>query len=323
MEQVQVWAEALGEWLTGWGRLARLFWREIVSGVPLFVLFALGERGAKPTAFLWCLVWLVLLVLACNPFGVFYNVLAPKTRACAVGGLLLAMCAAALWWLSLYGRLCLALLAVALETLAVWKRKPWLLAWQVLQSPEVDLVLAHLAHGEEWTPGTAWETEGCRQVRSLLHQALDMECNEAEIDRAYKAVYLLAYLCGMEGREAEVERLKKALSKAQAEANQWQTTAICKDDTAQELANERAENAKLREQYSQLSAKARAYYQAAQDAEAELSAWRPEEAEGSKEAAVLAYLEQGHSYAQAAQQFGISKTSVANIVKANREARPP
>lgn len=312
LDRVQAGVGAVVDYLArcnrAFRRITSALWREIISAVPLFVLFLLGERGAGPTAFLWCLAWLAVLVLAFNPFDVFYNVLAPKTRVCAVCGLLLAMCAAALWWLSLYGRLCFALLGAALEALAWWKRKAWLLTWQTLQCPAVDQVLSHLAHGEEWTPGKRWEAEGCRQVRSMLHQALDMECNEAEIDRSYKAVYLLAFLCGLKERENEVERLKKERDKAEAEADKWRGVAVVREDNAAELDYVKGQLEETRAALTAAQDRARQYSK-------ELEAWKPQEAEGGTEAEIIAYCAAGHSYQEAADRFGTNKTRVYRLVK--------
>ncbi|MCD8050123.1 MAG: hypothetical protein LUE89_00385 [Clostridiales bacterium] len=305
LDRAQEWAQT---WVFPWFRLARYFWREIIACIPLFTLFTLGERGAEPAAFAWCLVLLLLLVLALNPGGVFYNVLAPATRFCAAAGLALVLCAVALAWLSFYGRFCLALLGAALLALAWWKRKPWLLSWQVLQAPEVDEVLSHLAHGGEWEAGQEWERNGCRQTRALLHQALNMEVNEAEIDRAYKAVYLLALVHGMEKQQKTVDRLKKDLKAAQDEGEEWRQTAICRADNTEELESVTRQRDRLETQLREAQDQARRYRK-------EAETWRPQEAEENQEAAILAYLEAGHSYQETAAAFGTNKTKVWRLAR--------
>ncbi|MCD8052167.1 MAG: hypothetical protein LUE89_10910 [Clostridiales bacterium] len=283
----------------------------IACGVPLLALVVAGcqPESVHPVIVAACLVGELACVLWFDPWGCLNRCLAPLSRTLLLLSILLVALAAVMAVMDApVVAVVLVVLAVASCAVALWRRKAWLLAWQTKQSPEVDKVLAHLDKGGEWEPGTAWERDGCRQTRAMLHQALDMECNEAELSRAYKAVYLLAYLCGMEGRQSEVERLKKDLSKAEAAAEKWRDKAILREDTAAELDYTKRRLQETQEALSVARSEAKQYRQ-----EAEI--WRPEEAEGGKEAAVLAYLEQGHSYREAAAQFGLSKYAVEKIAK--------
>ncbi len=283
----------------------------LACGVPLLALVVGGCQPGHiyPVLVAACLVGELACVIWFNPWRCLDKCLAPLSRTLLLLSILLVALAAVM---AVMGAPVVAAVLVALAVgcvaVALWRRKAWLLAWQIRQSPEVDAVLAHLSHGGEWEPGTAWEQDGCRQTRAMLHQALNVECDENELERLHKAVYLLAYLSGMEGREAEVERLKKAVSEAEAEAESWQTKAIIKDNNAAELES-------ARRRVEELTAELRAAKAEAQQYRQEAETWRPEEAEGSKEAAVLAYLEQGHSYRETAAQFGLSKYAVEKIVK--------
>ncbi len=283
----------------------------IACGVPLLALVVAGcqPESVHPAVVAACLVGELACVIWFSPWGCLDRCLAPLSRTLLLLSILLAAMAAVM---AVMDAPVVAVLLVALAAgcvaVALWRRKAWLLAWWVQQSPEVDAVLAHLTHGGEWAPGTAWDSDGCRQTRALLHQALGMECNEDELSRAYKAVYLLAYLCGMEGREAEVERLKKKLAGAEANAESWQSKAIIKDNNAAELESARRRVEELAAELRAAKAEAAQYRQ-------EAETWRPEKAEGSKEAAVLAYLQSGHSYREAADKFHLSKTQVGRIAK--------
>ncbi|MCD8052217.1 MAG: helix-turn-helix domain containing protein [Clostridiales bacterium] len=142
----------------------------------------------------------------------------------------------------------------------------------------------------------------------MLHQALDMECSEAEIDQAYKAVYLLAFLCGLKERENEVERLKKERDKAKAEAKEWRGVAVVREDNAAELDYVKGQLEETRAALSAAQNKVRQYSK-------ELEAWKPQEAEGSTEAQIIAYYRAGHSYQETADRFGTNKTRVYRLVK--------
>ncbi|MCD7887335.1 MAG: hypothetical protein LUG44_06925 [Clostridiales bacterium] len=282
----------------------------IACGVPLLALVVAGcqPESVHPVVVIICLVGELACVIWFNPWGCLDRALAPLSRTLLLLSILLVALAAVMAVMDApVVAVLLVVLAVGCVAVALWRRKAWLLAWWVQQSPEVDTVLAHLTHGGEWEPGTAWDNDGCRQTRALLHQALGMECNEDELSRAYKAVYLLAYLCGMEGRENEVERLKKDLSEAEAAAESWQTKAIIKDNNAAEL-----ESAKRR--VEELTAELRAAKAEAAQYRQELEDWRPEDEPESRDDAIRTYFEAGNSYQKTADKFGLSKTQVHRII---------
>ncbi len=290
----------------------------IACGVPLLVLVVAGcqPESVHPVVVAACLVGELACVIWANPWGCLNRALAPLSRTLLLLSILLVALAAVMAVMDApVVAVVLVALAAASCAVALWRRKAWLLAWQTKQSPEVDQVLAHLKHGGEWEPGTAWERDGCRQTRAMLHQALDMECNEAELDRAYKAVYLLAYLSGTEGKEAEVERLKKALAEAEAAATKWESEAINWKSWAKYYQDAGNSVTHLEERLHEAEERAQNAERRAEDAEAEVAAWRPTEAAESRDDAIRAYVQAGHSYQKAADKFGMSKTRVAQIVK--------
>ncbi|MCD7821776.1 MAG: hypothetical protein LUG64_06165 [Clostridiales bacterium] len=289
----------------------------IACGVPLAVLLVAGcqPEGVHPALFVAALVGEVACVLWFDPWGCLDRCLAPLSRSLLLLGILLAAMAVLMAVMGAPAvSIVLLLLAVLSCAVALWRRKAWLLAWQVRQCPEVDTVLAHLSHGGEWEPGTAWDKDGCRQTRALLHQALGMSCNEDELCRAYKAVFLLAYLSGMEGREAEVERLKKELAEAEANADQWHSEAIRWKSVARY--NQDAGNTlnRMKQELQEAIQRAQDAEQRAEDAEAEAAAWRPEETPESRDDAIRTYFEAGNSYQKTADKFGLSKSQVYRII---------
>lgn len=282
----------------------------IACGAPLAVLLIAGcqPEGVHPALFVAALVGELACILWFDPWGCLNRCLAPPSRSLLLLGILLAAMAVLMAVMGAPAVSIVLLLLAALScAVALWRRKAWLLAWQVRQCPEVDAVLAHLSHGGEWEPGTAWDKDGCRQTRALLHQALGMECNEDELSRAYKAVFLLAYLSGMEGREAEVERLKKAVSEAETAAKGWKDKAILREDTAAELDYTKRRLQETQEALSAAKAEATQYRQ-------ELEDWRPEDEPESRDEAIRAYFEAGNSYQKTADKFGLSKTQVYRII---------
>ncbi|MCD8354837.1 MAG: hypothetical protein LUC47_11100 [Clostridiales bacterium] len=283
----------------------------IACGVPLLALVVAGcqPESVHPVVVVACLVGELACVIWFNPWRCLDKCLAPLSRTLLLLSILLMALAAVMAVMDApVVAVVLVLLAVASCAVALWRRKAWLLSWQTKQSPEVDKALAHLDKGGEWEPGTAWERDGCRQTRAMLHQALDMECNEAELSRAYKAVYLLAFLCGLKERENEVERLKKERDKAKAEADKWRGVAVVREDNAAELDYVKGQLDETRAALTAAQDRARQYSK-------ELEAWKPQEAEGSTEAQVIAYHAAGHSLQETADRFGMSKTGVHRLVK--------
>ncbi|MCD8147516.1 MAG: hypothetical protein LUD84_09630 [Clostridiales bacterium] len=284
----------------------------LACGVPLLALVVAGCQPERihPVAVAICLVGELACVIWFNPWGCLNRCLPPLSRSMMILSILLVAMAAAMAVMEApIVAVLLILLAAGCVAVALWRRKAWLLAWEVQQSPEVDTVLAHLTHGGEWEPGTAWEQDGCRQTRALLHQALGMECNEDELTRAYKAVYLLAYLSGMEGRQAETDRLKKKLSEAEIAANGWKDKAILREDTAAELDYTKRRLQETQEALSAAQAEAQQYRQ-------ELEDWKPANEPENRDESIRAYVQAGNSYQKAADKFGLSKAQVGRIVKA-------
>ncbi len=146
------------------------------------------------------------------------------------------------------------------------------------------------------------------------NQALNVECDENELERLHKAVFLLAYLSGMEGREAEVERLKEDLSKAQAEAEQWKSEAINWKSWAKYYQDAGNSVTHLEERLHEAEERAQNAERRAEDAEAEAAAWRPENEPESRDDAIRTYFEAGNSYQKTADKFGLSKTQVYRII---------
>ncbi|MCD7886710.1 MAG: hypothetical protein LUG44_03705 [Clostridiales bacterium] len=302
----------------------------IVCSVPVAVLVLAGctPGAVHPAVVLACLVGELVTVLVCDPWGCLDRCLAPLSRSLLVLAVLLVGLAVVLLIMADPApgvAAVLLVLAALCLAVVIYRRKAWLLAWQVQQSPEVDRVLAHLngkGNKGAFAPAAAWERDGCRETRSMLHQALKIECNEAELETLYKAVYLLAYLHGKKGQGKELDALQAQLKAAQKDAKDWREIAQSKDDRAAEYAELCREYDKLQAQYNALSDSAHRYYaaqkdaeQRATDAEAEADKWRPEAAEDSTEAAVIAYLNAGHSERETAKAFGITRYAVAKIAK--------
>lgn len=284
-------------------------WREIAPLCSVGALLLAGYRGAGP---LWCLnlsAATVLTVVGCNPLAVLSGLLPPKTRGCLIIAALLALCALELPDVSLYLRCCLALLCVLVAATELILRRRWLVEWSVLQSPKVDRTLEHLDGGGEWEAGKAWADHGCRETRSLLHQALDMECNEAELRRSYHAVYLLAY---SEGEKDAAERIAKAeaqLDAARKVINRQGRELQGYRELDQEHREAMQELLELRETNKRLYNQAVHYRDLANQ-------YKPaEEAAESRDEAIRAFVQAGNSYQKAADKFGVSKTRVAQIVK--------
>ncbi len=289
----------------------------IACGVPLLALVVAGcqPEAIHPAIVAACLVGELACVIWFNPWGCLNRCLAPLSRTLLLLSILLVALAAVMAVMDApVVAVLLVVLAVGCVAVALWRRKAWLLAWWVQQAPEVDTVLAHLTHGGEWAAGTAWEQDGCRQTRAMLHQALNVECDENELERLHKAVYMLAYLSGMEGREAEVERLKKELAEAEANADQWHSEAINWKSVARYNQDTGNTLDRMKQELQEAIQRAQDAERRAQDAEAELSAWRPEVEPESRDDAIRAYIEAGNSYQKTADKFGLSKTQVYRII---------
>lgn len=287
-------------------------WREIAPLCSVGALLLAGYRGAGPLLCLNLSAATVLTAVGCNPLAVLSGLLPPKTRGCVIIAALLALCAFELPGVSLYLRCCLVLLAAMVAAVGLILRRRWLVEWSVLQSPKVDQTLAHLSGGGDWEAGKAWADHGCRETRSLLHQALNMECNEAELSRSYHAVYLLAYC---EGEKDAAERI--AVVDAQLDAKQRVVNRQGQElrgyleldqkyqDTMQEVLELRETNKRLEHQMY--------YYRDL------ANQYKPAEEPEDRDEAIRAFVQAGNSYQKAADKFGVSKSMVGVIVKQGRE----
>ncbi|MCD8051890.1 MAG: hypothetical protein LUE89_09470 [Clostridiales bacterium] len=291
---------------------------ELACLAPLGALLVAGcqDGSISSVVVALCLVGELFIVLMMNPYGFLNGCLPPMSRTLFLMAIVLAALGATMGVMDapLVGLL-LVVLGAGCVAIGTWRRKPWLLDWQTQQSPEVDQVLAHLSHGGEFAPASAWEQDGCRQTRALLHQALHMECNEDELGRAYKAVYQLGYLCGMEMQEDKVESLQRKLQAAESKSEEWKSQAISWKSWAKYYEGAGNSVAHLEERLHQAEERAQNAEQRAEDAEAELAAWRPAQATESREDAVRAFVAEGHSYREAAEVYGLSKSKVALLVK--------
>ncbi|MCC8063699.1 MAG: hypothetical protein LIO70_01275 [Clostridiales bacterium] len=273
---------------------------------------AFGLFHAPPWAYGILLAVLTMLVLLCNPLHIWDRLLPPRSRTLMAAGILIALLPAAYFGMMPEITALLWALAVGLWVVALWRRRLWLGLYRVRQSPDVDTVLAHLSHDGDWEAGRAWETYGCRETRALLHQAIEAECNEAQMHRTYMPVYLLGYL---HGKAAEVRRAEKTQGQ---QANAAALERTVQEQQAQltalkgELAAAQREAAKAKERASAEWAKAH-------NLEMRLEALQLDPA--ARDDAILAYYEAGHTYAEAGIKYGLTKAGAVSAAKRAREKR--
>ncbi|MCD8085480.1 MAG: hypothetical protein LUF28_04000 [Clostridiales bacterium] len=258
------------------------------------------------------LVVLALTVLLCNPFHVWDRLLPPKTRLLMAAGLLIGLLPVSFYDVAPLAKAVLWALAVALWIVALWRRRPWLALYLVRQSAEVDTVLSHLSHAGDWEAGRAWEQYGCRETRALLHQTLWAICDENEMQRTYMPVYLLGYLHGRKTKRRQQDR-------AEAEQATIGRQAYQIRELETEIAGLKADNAALEAQLAQAKDSAHSYQGKATLLEHRLEETRldPEE----RDAAILDYIEAGHSYADAGKKYGLSKSGAIAAAKRARAAK--
>ncbi len=283
-----------------------------LGSVSLLVLA--GWRGVPIWLYADLLALLFVVVLACNPFMMLSDMMAPVTRGMLILAVLLAVCGLQIPNVDLYARGCLELVAVDLVALAAYLRKRQLLSWQVKQSPEVDRVLSFLNHKGDFDAAQAWEEYGCRETRALLHQSIGMECPENLVDSVHKATYMLAFLHGRAWAKKTIKALKKQIKdnktviEAQKDTIQHTQSQYWELEAAKKEARDaNAREKAIRAENDQLRAKL-------QEAIAELDKYGPTQEE-SREAEIARYVSNGHSYAEAAERFGVSKSTVGNIVR--------
>lgn len=277
------------------------------AGVAVLVLFGLCR--APWWGYALALAVLAMLVLTCNPLHIWDGLLPPKARALMAAGILVALLPVSFDGVAPLAKAALWALAAGMEAVALWRRKLWMGLWRIRQSPDVDRVLAHLSHEGDWEAGRAWEQYGCRETRALLHQTLWAECSEQEMGRTYLPVYLLGYL---HGSGAEQRRGRKAETDRAALEDQARTLRAKEE----ELAALRSDNAALAGELEQARYSAETY-----QARATLLEQRVQELQldpEARDAAILAYVEAGHTYTEAGAKYGLTK---AGAVSAARRAR--
>lgn len=310
-DEIQAKIDAVGD-------LLQAYAPEIVCCVPLFILFVLGANNAPIWAYILTVLLLVVLVIICNPFSVLNNFLAPQSRKFLSVGLVTSVLAVIFPWLSLYARACLLLLAAGLIALPIWKRKAWLSNWQVMQSPEVDSTLSHLKHGGEFTASKYWEKQGMQETRALLHQALNVECNEVEIERTYKAIYFLAFLSGQKKSKAQIKKLKAQIREKEAVITKQKQDLYS-------IQNQDVRIWELQQENGQLQFKVDSLMREKFTAENQVKALTEQVQDVTltmeeRDNAILAYVEQGHSYTEAGKKYGLTKAGAVSAAKRARQA---
>ena len=292
-------------------------WRLWVTLIPAVALFGCGLQGAPGAAYLDLTAALIGAVLLLDPFGLVCLVLSPGTRVGVTAAVVLTLSAIQLPNVQLYFRVWIAVVAVITAAVTVLCNRRWLLTWKVRQSPHVDRVLAYLGHGGELPGAAEWERFGCRETRALLHQTINVECPEPLITSNYKAVYLLAYLHGQTRMEQALQALKERAESAESYAENMRNEMITIRATEADIQALKSELDYTKARCDSLEAACRVANRRLEKAKAKLE---PETGE-DRNAAILAYVEAGHSYGEAAQAFGLSKSRVGSIVKEHREQK--
>lgn len=279
---------------------------ELFCVVPLALLVLFGLFSAPWWGYAVLLAVLAMMVIICNPFHIWDRLLPPKTRLLMAAGLLIGLLPVSFHSVAPLAKLVLWGLAVGLWAVALWRRRMWLALWRIRQSPDVDTVLAHLSHDGDWQAGRAWEQYGCRETRALLHQTLWAECNEAEINRTYMPVYLLGYLHGSAARQASTRKAAAGKATLAEQTRQMQ-------EMETELAALRADNAALEAQLAQAKDNTASYRAQCNALEQRISDMQMTTEE--RDAAILAYVEVGHSYTEAGAKYGLTKNGAVSAAR--------
>lgn len=299
--------EAAVQWLCDRLRTWAAAYRpELFCTVPLALLVLFGFCSAPWWGYAVLLAVLTMLVLLCNPFHVWDRLLPPKTRLLMAAGLLIGLLPVSFYGVAPLAKLVLWGLAVGLWAVALWRRRMWLGLWRIRQSPDVDTVLAHLSHDGDWQAGRAWEQYGCRETRALLHQVLWAECNENEMQRTYMPVYLLGYL---HGAAAAVSQTKKA----KAEQAEQKKQAYRIQELEAEVAELKADRAATEAKLAQAQDSAASYRAQCNALEQRLEEVQLDPV--ARDAAILAYVEAGHTYTDAGAKFGLSRSGALAAAK--------
>lgn len=287
--------------------LLRYYWRELLSCGPVVWLLALICREASPAEYLDCIAVLVIALLALNPLRLIGRIAAPVTRISLAAAVGVVLCAVRLPWLTACGRACLVVLGLMIAAAAILTAQTCLLNYSIKQSYEVDRVLAHLTHGTDLRAAAAWENYGCRETRAVLHQAVGVECPEPLVCSSYKAAYLLGFLHGGRGLDEAAAKLEKAnatIQQLQKEKERLQNRLDWMQ--AQEEARQEAARREAAE-----------YYRARTPTEEPTE--KPEITQEEKELAILEYTETGHSFAEAAAEFGVSRSGAYKAAQRAKE----
>ncbi len=300
------------------GRWIAEYKPELFCVVPLALIVGGGVYGTAETmqwdAFALLIVLEVMVVIIANPFHCWDRLLPPRSRTLMAAGILIALLPVAYFGMMPEITLILWSLAVGLWVIALWRRRLWLGLYRVRQSPDVDRVLSHLSHDGDWQAGRAWEQYGCRETRALLHQTVEAECDEGKMHRTYMPVYLLGFLHGKAAEEAKGGKAEDSREALKQQAHQLEQQRA-------EIASLKADKADLANQLARAkwevgSAEARAH---ALEGRLEDVTLTPQQ----RDAAVLAYVNAGHSYAEAGTKYGLSKSGAVAAykrAKAQKEA---
>ncbi|MCC8065004.1 MAG: hypothetical protein LIO70_07965 [Clostridiales bacterium] len=301
--------DRLGRWVTAYKP-------ELFCAVPLALIVGGGVYGTADTmqrdGLAVLIVLEVMVVIIANPFHCWDRLLPPRSRTLMAAGILIALLPVAYFGMMPEITALLWTLAVGLWVIALWRRRLWLGLYRVRQSPDVDTVLAHLSHDGDWEAGRAWETYGCRETRALLHQAIEAECNEAQMHRTYMPVYLLGYL---HGKAAEVRRGEKAQGQ---QANAAALERTVQEQQAQ-LTALKGELAAAQRERDTAKKQASDYWARAHVLEMRLEALQLDPA--ARDDAILAYVEAGHTYTEAGIKYGLTKPGAVSAAKRAREKR--
>ncbi len=300
--------DRLGRWVTAYKP-------ELFCTVPLALIVGGGVYGTAETmqwdVLALLIVLEVMVVIIANPFHCWDRLLAPRSRTLMAAGILIALLPVAYFGMMPEITVILWALAAGLWIVALWRRRLWLGLYRVKQSPDVDTVLSHLSHDRDWQAGRAWEQYGCRETRALLHQAVEAECTEGEMYRTYMPCYLLGFLHGAASVTSKTDNIKKL-----------QTTI---DNQAMHMKEQEAEIEKLKSSNEYYREESQKY----QNEAWQLSRYAEQLKQkmnhmtlqqGDRDAAILAYIEAGHSQAEAGKEFGLSKSGVSVAVKRARQA---
>lgn len=302
-------------------RCVVVYWREILSFIPISVLIYAGYSHAPPVAYLDILAALAVVVLLADPFVLISSCLAPASRAYGVVIIILTVVALQLPAISVYFRICFLGIAALLVFIVFKKHKAWFDAYRIRQSPEVDKVLAHMAQkGVEMDAQTAWDKYGARETRALLHQALNLELPEINLQCSHRAVYLLGYLHGIRDYTAELKKVKKKLATQEQINDNLKNRIYQMEDKSKEHAEIIDEVVELRRKVSNLESYNSRLSRNLREAREEVERLQPPPPEKSRNELIVEYVAQGHSQNETAEHFNVSPATVSRAVKAAKNS---